>query len=117
MDWLQLKTDGWEKKQYVSGGIKRCFYLTPPENGLSRKIKSPADLNEGEKHLESVLFSSQNKRISEPDVVIPVPDSSKSVKKSDVFKIDSQESVSDEGINIPASIEYAVNCLSKDTNS
>lgn len=105
MDWPELQALGWMRRERVVDGEKNIFYLKPPENGVSKKVKNISDLSDDELHLASILFPQNRKRstIVESHLIPPGP--SKAPKRSAIFD---EEPNKDPLSNL----EHAVKCLS-----
>ena len=65
-NWEKLVEKGWEKLEYT-GGRKGWFYLSPPVNGVRKKVRQVSDLTEDQLNLAPILFPKSRKVFGNPN--------------------------------------------------
>ena len=105
MDWPELQALGWMRRERVVDGVKVIFYLKPPENGVSKKVKNISDLSDDELHLASILFPRNRKRSTIVESPTNQPGPSKAPKNGAIFDEDQNK-------DPLSNLEYAVKCFS-----
>ena len=80
MDWSDLERIGWTRKEFISNGKKKLYYLTPEHKGLCRKIKSVND--QSEKHLALTLFPANKRALTNEDNASYLQTTSKVAKQT-----------------------------------